>query len=168
VTSDTTIVAGQEAFHADGRPINLSPGGVLRLSTECGLTEADYAVLVAVSEAPGRRLRSRDLCQALGWERSRLSHQIARMEARGTVERAPCHGDARGFDVVLTDGGLAAIEAAAPLHLAAVRHCFADVLRPEQLDALSEIAETVTAHLEAEHAGPYCEEHATCSPSPCE
>jgi len=132
-----------------------------QLSAECGLTEADYAVLVAVSEAPGRRLRSRDLCHALAWERSRLSHQIARMEARGSVERAPCEGDARGFHVVLTDGGLAAIQAAAPLHLAAVRHCFADVLRPDQLDALTEITEAVTAHLKAEHAPPACEEQET-------
>jgi DNA-binding MarR family transcriptional regulator len=122
-----------------------------QIAQDSGLTEADYAVLVAVSEAPGRRIRSRDLGLALGWERSRLSHQIARMEARGTVERAPCPGDARGFDVVLTDAGLAAIQAAAPLHLAAVRHCFADVLTPDQLDALGDIAETITKHLATEH-----------------
>jgi DNA-binding MarR family transcriptional regulator len=122
-----------------------------QLTQDCGLTEADYAVLVAVSEAPGRRIRSRDLGQALGWERSRLSHQIARMEARGTIRRAPCPGDARGFDVVLTDAGLAAIEAAAPLHLAAVRHCFADALTPGQLDALGDIAETITKHLASQH-----------------
>jgi len=122
-----------------------------QLTRECGLTEADFGVLVNVSEAPGRRLRSRDLGRALGWERSRLSHQIARMEARGTVRREPCADDARGFDVVLTDVGLAAIEAAAPVHLAAVRHCFTDLLSPAQLDALGDIADIVTAHLAAEH-----------------
>jgi DNA-binding MarR family transcriptional regulator len=122
-----------------------------QLARECGLTEAEYLILVAVSEAPGRRIRSRDLCRALDWERSRLSHQIARMEQRGTVSRAPCDGDARGFDVVLTDDGLAAIEAAAPLHLQAVRHCFADILTPAQLDALGDIAEAVEDHLAQEH-----------------
>jgi DNA-binding MarR family transcriptional regulator len=90
----------------------------------------------------------------LGWDRSRLSHQIARMETRGTVRRKSCSGDARGFDVVLTPAGQAAIEAAAPLHLQAVRHCFADLLTPAQLDALAEIADTVTAHLAAEHTEP--------------
>ena len=122
------------------------------LARATGLTEADYAVLVTVSEAPGHRIRSRDLGQALGWDRSRLSHQITRMQARGTIKREPCPGDARGFDVILTPGGLASIEAAAPMHLATVRHCFADLLTPQQLDALADIADAVTAHLAAEHA----------------
>ncbi|MFN0090771.1 MAG: MarR family winged helix-turn-helix transcriptional regulator [Acidimicrobiales bacterium] len=125
-----------------------------QLVRDCGLTEAEYQILVAVSEAPGRRIRSRDLCRALDWERSRLSHQITRMEQRGAVGRAPCEGDARGFDVVLTADGLAAIEAAAPLHLQAVRHCFADILTPEQLDVLGDIAELVVAHLADEHGDP--------------
>lgn len=131
--------------------IELSAHLTRRLAQKCGLTDADYMVLVTVSEAPGRRIRARDLGLALGWERSRLSHQIARMQARGTVERASC-GDARGFDVLLTDAGLAAIETAAPVHLEDVRHCFADILTPAQLDALAEITETVTGHLAAEHA----------------
>jgi DNA-binding MarR family transcriptional regulator len=124
-----------------------------RLGEDSGLTDADYAVLVAVSEAPERRIRPRDLCIALGWERSRLSHQLARMESRGSVSRVGCPGDARGFEVVLTEAGLSAIEAAAPAHAAAVRHCFADVLTPAQLDCLGDIAEAVTTHLAAAHGG---------------
>jgi DNA-binding MarR family transcriptional regulator len=122
-----------------------------QLSRETGLSEAEYAVLVQLSEVEGQRIRSRDLGRSLGWERSRLSHQIARMEERGTVERADCAHDARGFDVVLTQKGHAAIEAAAPLHLEAVRHCFIDLLTPEQLDVLGDIAAVVVDHLEAEH-----------------
>jgi len=121
------------------------------LVQESGLSEADYAVLVAVSEAPGRMIRWRDLCRQLQWDRSRLSHQIARMEERGTVRRVPCERDARGYDVELTRAGLRAIEAAAPRHLEAVRHCFVDLLTPEQLDALGDITDTVTRHLAAEH-----------------
>lgn len=117
------------------------------LARETGLTEADYAILVEVSDAPGQRARARDLCHALGWERSRFSHQIARMEARGSVKRSPCVDDARGFDVELTAAGMDAIKAAAPIHLAEVRRCFIDVLTPEQLDVLGDIAETVTARL---------------------
>lgn len=121
------------------------------LNRDCSLSESEYAILVAVSEAPGGRIRSRDLCRALGWERSRLSHQIGRMEARGTVERAESVGDARGFDVVLTEQGGAVIASAAQLHLTSVRHCFIDLLTPEQLSALIEITETVTTHLTTEH-----------------
>lgn len=123
-----------------------------QLSQECGLSEAEYAILVVVSEAPGRRIRWRELCRALGWERSRLSHQISRMETRGTVERATCVDDARGFDVVLTRPGRRAVESAAPIHLETVRHCFIDLLTAEQLDTLGTVAEIVTKHLETQHA----------------
>jgi len=124
------------------------------LARDSGLTEADYAVLVEVSEAPGHRVRSRDLARALRWDRSRISHQLGRMEARGTVRRESCAEDGRSFNVVLTDAGMAAIEAAAPGHAAAVRHCFADVLTPEQLDTLGDIAEAITTHLASEHTDP--------------
>ena len=121
------------------------------LNRDSGLTEADYACLVHLSEAPDHRIRARDLGRQLGWDRSRLSHQIARMEARGTIKRAPCQDDLRGYDVVLTNKGLSAIESAAPGHLAAVRHCFADVLTKTQLDAFADAAEAVLRHLEEEH-----------------
>jgi len=123
-----------------------------QLAADSGLSEADYAVLVAVSESPGERIRWRDLCRVLGWGASRLSHQIHRMETRGTVERIACEDDGRGYDVVLTDIGLAAIEEAAPLHAAAVRHCFADVLTSQQLDALGDIADAITGHLAMHHS----------------
>jgi DNA-binding MarR family transcriptional regulator len=121
------------------------------LAVSCNLTQAEFEILVVVSEAPGRRIRARDLSTALHWERSRLSHQIARMETRGTITRAACDNDARGFDVVLTPAGLRAIDTAAPLNLEAVRHCFIDVLTDEQLDTLGDIAEAITTHLEREH-----------------
>lgn len=124
------------------------------LARDSGLTEADYAVLVEVSEAPGRRMRSRDLARALRWDRSRISHQLGRMEARGTVRRESCAEDGRSFNVVLTDAGMSAIEAAAPAHVAAVRHCFTDVLTPEQLDTFGDIAEAITTHLATEHSDP--------------
>jgi len=95
---------------------------------------------VALTDWAGRG----DGIEASPGERSRLSHQIARMEARGTVRREACPDDARGFDVLLTDTGLAAIRAAAPGHLSVLRHCFADVLTPEQLDTLGDIAEAIT------------------------
>ena len=123
------------------------------LARDSGLTESDYAVLLALAEAPRRRMRARDLGQRLEWERSRVSHQIGRMEARGTVCREASPDDGRGFEAVLTEAGLAAIREATPQHLASVRHCFLDVLTPEQLDTLAEIADAVVAHLRDEHVG---------------
>ena len=123
-----------------------------QLAQDSGITEAEFEVLVVVSEAPGQRIRSRDLGKALNWERSRLSHQITRMEEHGMVAREQCENDARGFDVVLTKAGLKAIQAAAPAHLEGVRHCFIDLLTPAQMKTLSSIAEVVTEHLKKEHA----------------
>jgi hypothetical protein len=55
------------------------------LRQDSGLSSADFAVLVGVSEAPGRRIRAHLLGAHLVWEKSRLSKQISRMEARGLV-----------------------------------------------------------------------------------
>jgi len=123
-----------------------------QLAQDSGITEAEFEVLVVVSEAPGQRIRSRDLGKALNWERSRLSHQITRMEERGMVAREQCENDARGFDVLLTKVGLKAIQAAAPKHLEAVRHCFIDLLTPAQMKALANIADVVGEHLATEHS----------------
>jgi DNA-binding MarR family transcriptional regulator len=121
------------------------------LAAQSGLSEADYEVLVAVSEAPDHQLRSRDLGRALQWGRSRLSHQLSRMEERGLLQREPCPTDARGCVAVLTDAGRKSIVKASKLHVADVRHCFADVLSSRQLDQLIAIARAITDHLEAEH-----------------
>ncbi|WP_228001351.1 MarR family winged helix-turn-helix transcriptional regulator [Nocardia australiensis] len=107
-----------------------------QLSREQGLSAADYAVMVPLSEAPGGQLRTKDLGVALGWDRSRTSHQVTRMVKRGLVVREFYEGDARGSVVGLTAAGTAAIEKAAPNHVALVRQLFFDPLSDDELDAL--------------------------------
>lgn len=111
-----------------------------RLQSESGLSMGDYAVLLALSEAPDRRRRSSDLAASIGWERSRLSHHLGRMERRGLIRRDHCATDSRGAEVVLTDQGAAAFRRASLPHLRAVRELFVDALTPAQLDAAGEIA----------------------------
>lgn len=118
-----------------------------QLQRETGLTSAEYAVLVGLSEAPGGRLRVFQLRHAAEWEKTRLTHQITRMAARGLVVREPCIDDPRGAFVVLTEAGWDAISAAAPRHVAHVRHWFFDALRPEQIDALVDISAAVLSRL---------------------
>ena len=108
-----------------------------------GMSDADYAVLVHLSEAPDGRLRVFELVRGLQWEKSRLSHQLRRMEQRDLLERTECPTDGRGAFVALTPAGRAAIEAAAPLHVAEVRRHFVDRLTPAQLDALLEVSRAV-------------------------
>ncbi|MBV9095869.1 MAG: MarR family transcriptional regulator [Streptosporangiaceae bacterium] len=101
-----------------------------------GLNAADYEILVVLSEAPGRRLRMTDLADATSQSRSRLSHQISRMEARRLVRRDECEGDKRGTFAVLTGEGMATIERVAPRHVEHVRRHFIDRLTPQQLDQI--------------------------------
>jgi|GEM_PF-80257 len=118
------------------------------LQQQTGLSDADYAVLVHLSEAPDGRLRPFELGDAADWEKSRLSHHLTRMERRGLVERQICPSDSRGAFVALTPAGRAAIELAAPLHVEQVRQWFISALTPEQFDALTAISEAILARLE--------------------
>lgn len=118
------------------------------LASDSGLSDPDYEVLSNLSETEGHRWRLNELATRMLWSRSRLSHHIARMEQRGLVRREECASDARGAFVVLTEGGLRAIEAAAPAHVESVRRNFIDLLTHEQIRALDEISSTVVAHLD--------------------
>lgn len=119
-----------------------------QLQTDSGLSEADFEVLVFVSEAPDQRLRAVELGRRLGWEKSRLSKQVSRMEIRGLVRREECRSGQRGAEVVLTPAGRRAIKVAAPLHAIEIRRLFVEALTPEQLDSLTEIAQAVLDNLE--------------------
>ncbi|MCR6489562.1 MarR family transcriptional regulator [Amycolatopsis sp. OK19-0408] len=118
-----------------------------RLQADCGLSPGDYSVLLALSEADGQRLRSSQLAEGVGWERSRLSHHLGRMERRGLVRREECLTDNRGAEVVLTAEGATAFRGATVPHLTAVRELFVDALTPEQLAAAGEIAAALRAQL---------------------
>lgn len=120
------------------------------LQQHTSLSDADYAVLVNLSEAPEGRLRVFELVSVLDWEKSRLSHQLRRMEERGLVEREGCETDRRGSYALLTDLGRDTIEKAAPHHVRDVRRWFVDLLTPAQLSALTEITDAVLAGLDDE------------------
>src|ERR1700761_9538372 len=112
----------QQAWRTYLRMSSLLPAALNRqLQQDCGLTLPEYEVLVQLSEAPQGRLRPFQVCEALNWEQSRLSHQLTRMERRGLVSRHECEADGRGAFVELSRAGARAIGAAAPSHVATVR-----------------------------------------------
>jgi DNA-binding MarR family transcriptional regulator len=115
----------------------------LQLSRQEGISAADYAVMVPLSDAPDGQLRTKDLGAALGWDRSRTSHQVTRMVKRGLVARDLYEDDARGSIVRLTPAGRAAIERAAPNHVALVRQLFFDPLSDDELDALGVVLDRI-------------------------
>jgi DNA-binding MarR family transcriptional regulator len=107
-----------------------------------------YEILVRLSEADGRSQRMSELAEASRSSRSRLSHAVARLEERGWVERQDCPTDRRGQLAILTDAGLAALKAAAPGHVQAVRDYVIDRLSPEQIGQLEAICATIVEGLE--------------------
>ena len=119
------------------------------LLQDYGVSLADYDVLVVLSEAPGGRLRVFEVADALAWEQSRVSHQLARMQRRGLVAREGCASDARGAFAVLVEAGRAAIERAAPAHVETVRQLVFDGLTDDQLVALTGITTGVLDRLAA-------------------
>ncbi|MFV0126462.1 MarR family winged helix-turn-helix transcriptional regulator [Streptomyces sp. HMX112] len=110
-----------------------------QLVRDSGLSAAEYALLAPLSESRDGLLRARELGQRVGWERSRLSHQVGRMEKRGLVTRETCAEDGRGSMVRLTPEGRAAIEAAAPRHVETVRRYFFDPLSRAEVETLGAI-----------------------------
>lgn len=103
-----------------------------------GLTMADYDILVRLSESPGHALRMSDLAHKTLVSRSRLTHQIDRMERAGLVERRVCAEDGRGLLAVMTEPGWELLKTAAPEHVESVRERIVDVLSPEEFKALGE------------------------------
>lgn len=117
---------------------------------ESGLSAADYQVLLALTEAAGRRLRSSELAASIDWERSRLSHHLGRMERRGLIRRDDCATDSRGAEVSLTEEGAGIFRRASAPHMRAVKKHFADALTPEQFAALGDVLQALQHHLNPE------------------
>lgn len=118
------------------------------LAQSSSLTLAEYAVLVALTEDNGGPCRVVELGQVLGWEKSRLSHQLTRMVKKGLVTRTTCEDDGRGAFIDITSGGRESLQAAAPGHVDAVRDLFLNHLTAEQVEALGDIADIVLAQLD--------------------
>jgi DNA-binding MarR family transcriptional regulator len=122
----------------------------VQLATDSNLSPGDYSVLLALSEAEGRRMRSSELAAAIDWERSRLSHHLGRMEKRGLIERVECLTDSRGAEVVLTERGAGIFRGATTPHTRAIKRYFADALSPEQFESLDDILSSLNRHLSSD------------------
>src|ERR1700761_3950616 len=71
-----------------------------QLQRDAGITQFDYLVLSALSEARDRTLRMSDLAATANSSFPRLTHVVSRLEGRGWVPREPCPGDGRSINAV--------------------------------------------------------------------
>lgn len=130
--------------------LRLSAELARQLARDSDLSYPDYLVLVALTGEEGGRLRLGSLARELGWEQSRTSHQVRRMEERGLVERERSAEDGRGWWVCVTPAGRRSIEAAAPGHVEAVRRLFLDLVEQPELSVVADVSERVLQALREE------------------
>ena len=137
------------AFHKIGT--SLLPHLGRQITNHSGISGAEYVVLVSLSELTIPSVNLKRLAQGLGWEISRMSHQISRMEAAGLVKKSRNADDSRCFDVSITAKGRKIAEAAIPLQSKEINHCFSEVLTNKQKEALIEISEAIASHMRENH-----------------
>lgn len=114
-----------------------------QLQRDAGISAPDYEILLSLFESPQRRLRSRAISERIGWEKSRISHQVTRMESRGLVERSECEDDLRGTWIGLTSDGRRAVLGAMRKHTTTIRELFFDVLTDDEKATLGSASDRV-------------------------
>ncbi len=119
-----------------------------RMQRESSLSSGDYEVLLTLNEADKHRLRPSEIASRIGWERSRVSHHLRRMEKRGLIRRESCLDDSRGSEVILTDSGSDAFRRSSIPHLRDIHELFIGALSPAQLAAVSDFTAAFRSHLE--------------------
>jgi DNA-binding MarR family transcriptional regulator len=119
-----------------------------QLQRDSNLGVVEYQVLAMLSGSPERRMRMSSLAEVTNASLSRLSHLVKRLEDRGLVRRQPDPADGRFTNAILTDHGFQALAAAAPGHVAHVRSLVIDILSPEQLRRLGQVAERIMSRID--------------------
>ena len=137
------------AFHKIGT--SLLPHLGRQITSHSGISGAEYVVLVALSELTVPTVNLNRLATGLGWETSRMSHQISRMEEAGLVKKTKNIEDSRCFDVSITAKGRKIAEAAIPMQSKEINHCFSEVLTEAQMKSLIEISEAISNHMKEHH-----------------
>jgi len=106
-----------------------------------GLSEPDVMTLIHAADVDGG-VRQNHLATLLGWDRTRLSHHLSRMETRELVQRTKVTA---GVEVHLTDAGRAVLDVVRPTHAAAVRRHLIEPFTSDQVDHLREMLERISA-----------------------
>jgi DNA-binding MarR family transcriptional regulator len=99
-----------------------------------GLSGPEFGVLSRLAALSKGEIRQQALATLMSWDKSRLSHQLTRMQERGLIERR--HVDGKTVLVVLTKDGREKLDAARPIHAASVRRNLLSRLTQEQINTI--------------------------------
>lgn len=149
---DTAEMTAWRAYMDGGQRLM----GVLNrdLQDRHDLSMAEYRILVMLSESIDGSIRMSELADGVLSSRSRLTHQIRRMELQDMVTRSTCVNDGRGVLAVITEEGRRRLAEAAPTHVRGVRQHLIDILSPHELEVLGDIFEKVDAAMDAAGSTP--------------
>jgi DNA-binding MarR family transcriptional regulator len=103
-----------------------------------GLSGSEFGVLSRLAALGKGEMRQQALARVMTWDKSRLSHQLTRMQQRGLIERRRADGNT--VLVVLTKLGREKLEAARPIHADSVRRNFLSRLTTEQIDTIVRVS----------------------------
>lgn len=107
-----------------------------------------YTILLHLSEAPGRALRITELANRAYLSGSRTTRLVDELIADQLVSKQRNAADGRGFDVTLTEEGLAALQRAYPVHLRSVRTRVLDHVDRSTLPCFSSAVIAIAESLE--------------------
>ncbi len=122
------------------------------LQAEHELSIAEYEILVRLSEQSDRRMRMRELAEDVAHSKSRISHEVRRLERAGWGTRLDCEEDGRGVFAILTEAGWDKLRRAAPLHVAGVREHMIDLLTEEEQEVMARVFGRLIEHERATEA----------------
>ncbi len=108
------------------------------LAQAVGLSGPEFGVLSRLAAIGKGEMRQQALATVMGWDKSRLSHQLTRMKERALIERRPGEGNA--VLVVLTKLGRDKLEAARPIHAESVRRNLLSRLSQEQIETIVRVS----------------------------
>lgn len=120
------------------------------LQREYGISKAEFSVLVTLHQAPGGQMRVGELAESLDWEKSRVAHQLTRMENRELVARTDNESNGRRAAISLTTKGHTAVQDAILGHADNIRRYFFDALTPDQAAAIHEWSRQTVARIESD------------------
>jgi DNA-binding MarR family transcriptional regulator len=107
------------------------------ISEATGLSGSEFGVLSRLAGIGKGEMRQQVLAKVMGWEKSRLSHQLTRMQDRGLIKR---EGEDGAVLIVLTKSGKEKLGEALPVRAESVKRHFLSRLSQDQIDTIVRVS----------------------------